>query len=96
MAINAKLRGIGEMTELAIDTKNKRIRLRLELIGEHHPIEIDVTKYRLRRNDDRGTRLTIEAVSASRPWLDAALQEFVVGETFAIPAKAEALLKLLA
>jgi hypothetical protein len=96
VAINAKLRGIGEMTELAIDTKNKRIRLRLELIGEHQPIEIDVTRYRLRSNDASGARLTIEAATASRPWLDAALQEFVVGETFPIPAKAEALLKLLA
>lgn len=96
VAINAKLRGIGEMTELSIDTKNKQIRLRLELIGEREPIEIDVTRYRLRSNDDRGARLTIEEATASRPWLDAALQEFVVGETFPIPPKAEALLKLLA
>jgi len=96
VAINAKLRGIGEMTELSIDTKTKRIRLKLELIGEHTPIEIDVTRYRLRSNDEEGARLTIEAVVASRPWLDAALQEFVVGETFPIPAKAASLLKLLA
>ena len=84
------------MTELSIDTKNKRIRLRLELIGEHQPIEIDVTRYRLRSSDASGARLTIEAATASRPWLHAALQEFVVGETFPIPAKAEAILKLLA
>ena len=96
VAINAKLRGIGEMTELSIDTKNKRIRLRLDLIGEHEPIEIDVTRYRLRSNDERGARLTIEAVRASRPWLDVALQEFVVGQTFPLPPKATALLKLLA
>jgi hypothetical protein len=95
-AINAKLRGIGEVTQLSIDTKSKRIRLRVELIGEREAVDIDVIRYRLRSNDDCGARLTIEAATASRHWLDAALQQFVVGETFPIPAKAEALLRLLA
>jgi hypothetical protein len=71
------------------------VRLRLELAGETEPIEIDITQYRL-RSGDRGARLTIDAATASRPWLDTALREFVIGETFPIPAKAEALLRLLA
>src|SRR5437763_14304605 len=71
IAINAKLRGIGEMTELAIDTKNKSVRLKLELIGEPEPIEIHVTRYRLRSSKDGGARFTIEAATASRQWLDA-------------------------
>jgi hypothetical protein len=95
MAINTRLRGIGEVSELSIDTQNKRVRLRLELAGETEPIAIDVTQYRL-RSGDKGARLTIEAATASRPWLDTVLREFVIGETFPIPAKAEPLLKLLA
>ena len=94
-AVNAKLRGIGHMTHLSIDTQNKRVRVRLELIGEHEPIEIDITKYHLKHND-RGARITIEGATASRQWLNVALREFVIGESFPIPAKAEALLKLLA
>lgn len=95
IAMNTKLRGIGEMTELSIDTKNKRVRMRLELLGEHEPIDIDITKYHLKHND-RGARITIEGATASREWLNVALREFVIGESFPIPAKAEALLKLLA
>jgi hypothetical protein len=94
-AINPKLRGIGEVTELSIDTENKRVRLQLALVGETVPIEINITRYRL-RSSEQGARVTIEQATASRPWLDTALQQFVVGETFPIPAKAEALLKLLA
>jgi hypothetical protein len=95
IAINSKLRGIGEITELSIDTKNKRLRLRLELAGETEPVKIDITRYRL-RNTNRGTQLTIEGATTSRQWLNVALKEFVIGETFPVPAKAEALLKMLA
>ena len=83
------------MTELAIDTENKRIRLRLDLIGESEPVEIDVTRYRLHTTDS-GAHLTIESATASRQWLNIALQQFVIGQTFPVPPKAEALLKLLA
>ncbi|PYI71463.1 MAG: hypothetical protein DMF08_08435 [Verrucomicrobia bacterium] len=44
-----KLRSIGEMTELSIDTKNKRICLRLELLGETEPVDVDILRYSLKR-----------------------------------------------
>ena len=82
------------MTELSIDTKKKRVRVRLDLVGEAEPIEVEITKYSL-KNKDSGARLTIEEATASREWLAVALREFVVGRTIDIPAKAGALLKLL-
>jgi hypothetical protein len=94
VAVNSKLKGIGEMTELSIDTKKRRVRLRVELVGEAEPIEVEITKYNL-ENNDSGARLTIEEATASREWLAVALREFVVGRTIEIPAKAVALLKLL-
>ena len=94
-AINRKLRGIGDMTELAIDTKNKSVRVRLELIGESAPIEIEIARYRL-NHTPAGSFLIVEDATASREWLDVALREFVIGQSFPIPEKAEALLKLLA
>ena len=93
-AINSRLRGIGEVTELAIDTRNKTIRARLELLGENEPLDIHVTEYRL-HTGNRGPRITIERARASREWLNTALQQFVIGRSFPIPAKAEPLLKLL-
>ena len=83
------------MTELSIDTKNKRVRVRLELVGEKEPIDVEVLRYSLK---DKGemTYITIEEVTSSREWLTAALREFVVGQDLAIPAKAGAALRLLA
>ncbi|MFL6599429.1 MAG: hypothetical protein ACJ8KF_15920, partial [Chthoniobacterales bacterium] len=88
------LKGIGEMTELSIDTKKRRVRVRLELLGEAEPIEVEITKYSL-KNKESAARLTIEEATASREWLNVALREFVVGRTIDIPAKAGTLLKLL-
>jgi hypothetical protein len=92
--INGKLRGIGHMTELSLDTKKRAFRARLELAGEAEPVEIHVRKYGLAENGDDAT-LTILDATASREWVSAALREFVVGRSFAIPAKAGAVLKLL-
>ena len=82
------------MTELSIDTKKKRIRVRLELLGETEPIDVDVSRYSLKEIDER-TYITIEEVTSSRQWLAVALREFLVGQDLAIPAKASAVLKLL-
>lgn len=82
------------MTELSIDTKKKTVRLRLELLGEAEPIEVQVTKYSLKQKGDE-TRLVVEEATASREWLAVALREFVVGQSVPVPAKAGVLLKLL-
>jgi len=82
------------MTELSIDTKKRRVRVRLELLGEAEPIEVEITKYSL-KNKESAARLTIEEATASREWLNVALREFVVGRTIDLPAKAGTLLKLL-
>ena len=94
VAINIKLRSIGEMTELFIDTKKKRVRVRVELLGENEPIDVDILRYSLKERSET-TYITIEEVTSSREWLTVALREFVVGQDLAIPAKAGAVLRLL-
>jgi hypothetical protein len=93
-AVNSKLRGIGEMTGLSIDSKNGKIHALLELAGEIEPIKIEITKYRLIQ-EKSGARLTIEEATASREWLATALRQFVVGRTFPLPARVAGLLKFL-
>jgi hypothetical protein len=88
------LRGIGEMTELSIDTKNKRVRVRLELVGEKEPIDVEIIRYRLKGKGE-STHIMIEEATSSRQWVTVALREFIVGQDFAVPAKAVALLELL-
>ena len=94
VAINTKLRSFGEMTELFIDTKKKRVRVRMELLGENEPIDVDILRYSLKERSET-SYITIEEVTSSREWLTVALQEFVVGQDLAIPAKAGVVLKLL-
>ena len=94
LAINTKLRGIGEMTELSIDTKKKRVRVRLELVGEKEPIDVEIIRYSLKVKGE-STHITIEEATSSRQWLTVALREFIVGQDLAVPAKAAVLLQLL-
>jgi hypothetical protein len=94
VAINRRLKSIGEMTELSIDTKEKRIWVRLDLVGEKEPIEVEILRYHLKTNGET-VYITIEEATASREWLTVALREFVVGQDITIPTKAAALLKLL-
>lgn len=82
------------MTELSIDTKNKRVRVRLELLGEKEPVDIEILRYSLKEKGAT-TYITIEEAATSREWLTVALREFIVGQDLAIPAKATVLLKLL-
>ena len=42
VAINRRLGSIGTMTELSIDTEQKRIRVRLDLIAEKEPIQVEI------------------------------------------------------
>lgn len=92
--INNRFSKIGQMTELSVDTKKRTIRVRLELKGEDEPIDIHVKKYSLERRS-AGATLTIVDAVASREWLTEALNEFVIGQRFAIPDRAAAILKLL-
>lgn len=94
VAISAKLRFLGEMTELSIDTNKKRVRARLELLGEKEPIDVEILRYSLKEKGET-TYITIEEATSSREWVTAALREFVVGQDLPIPAKAGAVLKLL-
>jgi hypothetical protein len=94
VAINTKLRSIGQMTELSIDTKNKRVRVCLELLGEKEPIDVEILRYSLKEKGET-SYIIIEEVISSREWLTVALREFIVGQDLAIPAKAGAVLKLL-
>ena len=93
-AANNKLHGIGEVTELTINTKNKKARVRLQLVGEAEPVEIEVTKYSL-DNVGPGLRLTIDDATASRPWIAVVLREFVIGKSFPVPRKVETMLKFV-
>jgi hypothetical protein len=92
--VNSRLRRIGEMTELSIDTQKRAVRMRIQLLGEAEPIEIHIKEYRITRIGETPT-LTVLKASASRQWLTEVLRQFVVGRSFTIPEKADAVLNVL-
>jgi hypothetical protein len=92
--VNSRLEGIGSVTDLSLNTAERRIRLRLELRGEPAAIDLDVRDYRIEQGEG-GDWLTIGDAVASREWLTAALQQYVVGQRFPIPAKAAGALRML-
>jgi hypothetical protein len=93
--LNTRLRGIGEITKLSIDTKRQTVRAEFKLSGDAEPMEIYVRKYALRGKGDRAMVTIIDA-TASRRWVAAVLRKFVVGQTFPVPPQAATALKLFA
>jgi hypothetical protein len=93
--LNARLRGIGELTELSINTEQRTAKCRVQLVGEPAPIDVVVRNYILTKRGS-SMSLTIKDVASSREWLTAALQAFVVGRPFRIPPVAAASLTALA
>jgi hypothetical protein len=74
------------MTELSIDTKKKRVRVRLELVGEKEPIDVEIIRYSLKVKGE-STHMTIEEATSSRQWLTVALREFTSARILLCPPK---------
>ena len=92
--LNAKLDGIGRITELSVDTAQQAAHIKMQLAGEGALTEIWIERYSLVTRG--GTpALTVLAARSSREWLQAAMQTFVVGKPIRLPAKARSLVGLL-
>ena len=92
--VNSKLRGIGELSDLQIETAQHSIRCRLMLIGESEPVEVVVRRYDVERRGDH-TSVVIAEAASTRPWVDAVLTAFLVGRPLPVPASAAAVLAVL-
>jgi hypothetical protein len=92
--LNTRLQAIGEIGDLSVDTAGRRAQLRLSLRGEPEEIHLDIRRYDVERTEAGDWLVVAEAV-ASREWVTAALQQFVVGRRFHIPSKAATVLRLL-
>ena len=91
---NSKYGRFGQISDVSVDTSKREIRVRLELIGESTPIEIQVTNYSMQQQDTR-TTLTIGDAIASREWITELLRELVIGRTFVLPERAAGMVKFL-
>jgi hypothetical protein len=92
--INTRLRPVGEITDLSLNTTNHTVHLRLTLHGESEPVDIGFSDVKVHRARD-GATLTLGNAVASRDWLSGALSEFVVGRAFQVSRHAALVLRLL-
>lgn len=94
VALNFYIRKYGKMIDLKVDHKNKNIIASVLLNGEREAIEIKIDDYEIIKKDK--TELKINKASANRPWVEALLENFVVGTSKPMPDKiAKVLDKLL-
>jgi len=85
--LNQRIEKFGRVTQLEIDSVQKRARFEIALKGELAPIEVQIDSYQLRSSETQ-LFLSVQKVRTSRDWITAALEEFVVGRQFAIPEAA--------
>lgn len=85
------LDGFGEITRLELDTRAKNLEAEVMLKGEVSPVSIRVGRYEIvRRNGE--AFVVVHDVSASRPWIGAAIERHVAGREFRLPSTAAAAL----
>jgi hypothetical protein len=92
--LNRKIRTFGHVTNLALDTAEHSLDLRVALHGESEPVDVRVNKYEIDHTAS-GPLLTIVDATTSRVWLTAALREFAVGHSWPIPSHVGLLPRLL-
>jgi hypothetical protein len=78
----------GQLTELRIRSKEKMLLVQVMLTGEAEEILIVVDRYRVVPAEAGKIAIVIDAITASREWLQLLLEDFVVGQSIQIPSVA--------
>lgn len=86
-----KIQDFAELKALEIDTRQKRILLEVELKGEVSPVRLVINAYEVEKRETE-TYVRITRMEASREWLGIALNKYVVGQSFKVPAAVGAVL----
>lgn len=89
--INRQIEKFGAVTDLALDPGQKSLRVELDLKGEVTRIWISLSAYELSEKDG-ALFIAFQNATASREWIAAALNQYVVGRAFRLPNAARVLL----
>ena len=83
--IASRLERYGKLTDLRIRSRDKTIFAEVLLEGEEVPIGIQVERYRIIGKSGENA-VVVEAVTASRPWLQNLLQDLLVDKPIPVPS----------
>jgi hypothetical protein len=79
------------MTDLQIDSTSRRASVTLKLKGEAQPIQLTVERYELSVSGGK-TFIELKGFSASREWITALAQKYLMGRKFEVPEYIRSLL----
>lgn len=89
--VNNLIARYGKVQDLAIDSRNRRVRLICELDGETVPVTIDVDEYEIHAEGQKRF-VQVNACRCSRRWVETLLIDYVRGKRFELPPWAAAAL----
>lgn len=92
--LNSRLSTIGTITDLSLDTADRRVRIRMALRGERGASDVADLRYDI-HHAHGSDWLTLVGAVTSREWLTAALQQFALGRPVAISPNGARVLRLL-
>lgn len=74
--VNSQIARYGELTSLTIDSRNKTMELKGQLLGDTEPVEMTVNRYTLEKVGDK-IFISVKEFNCSRPWLQHLLEDFM-------------------
>lgn len=89
--INQYIRDYGQLTALRIDSRKKSITASILLNGESRSINLNIAEYSIVK-EGSSPGLIIQKASTDRPWLNAVLENHVIGRLWVIPGDKASLL----
>ena len=84
--LNKKLKKFGTISYLKLDTKNKKIELKIGLKGELEPLLATINKYEVKEISEKHYLIAYD-IDTSREWVNLVAQEYFKNEKFEIPEK---------
>ncbi len=82
--VNQKISEYGEIRELDIDRKNKRIFVSVMLKGENSVIDFKIEKYKFIKKEGKSF-FVFDYAECNREWLDRVLKKHIAGKPLPIP-----------
>jgi hypothetical protein len=82
----------GELQDFRISSSTKTMFLKILLMGETKPVEINVKRYAV--TDEHGsTYLRIYEIETSREWMTRLAKEFIINQKFEVPSQYSSMIK---